>query len=201
VIATGDLKTEPLPVTPDFRKLAVQTPAYFQKRAQTDAAAAGITLAESGWYPTITAGATAFRADSQLPLRQNGVSADVSVSYPIFEGGRTYFNVKAADASFRQALAELQSGTDQAALTLAQTFKALVDADDNVRIQNELLEATALRYKIAEASYKNGLMSFQDFEDITDSYVSQQQTCISAQLTAVISEASWEQARGLGAIP
>ncbi len=201
VRAAGQLNTEPLPVTPDFRKLAVQTPAFFQKTAQTQAAAAGITLAESGWYPNISAGATLYRSDSQFPLRQSGFSADVSVTYPIFEGGRTYFDVKAADASFRQALAQLQSGTDQAALTLGQTFKSLVDSEENVRIQNELLEATALRYKIAEASYRNGLMSFQDFDTITDSYVSQQQSCLSAQLSAVIAEANWEQARGLGAIP
>ncbi len=201
VRAAGDLNTEPLPVTPDFRKLAVLTPAYFEKRAQTDAAAAGITLAESGWYPHISAGASVYQSDSQLPLRERGLSADISASYPIFEGGRTYFDVKAADASFRQSLAELQSGTNQAALTLAQNFKSLVDSQENVRIQNELLEATGLRYKIAEASYRNGLMSFQDFETITDSYVSQQQTCLSAQLSAVIAEASWEEARGLGAIP
>ena len=201
VQATGDLGTEPLPVTPDFHKLAVQTPAYFEKRAQTDATAAGITLAESGWYPHISANASVSASDSQLPLRQDGYSAGFSVSYPIFQGGRTYFDVKAADASFRQSLAELQSGTDQAALTLAQAFKGLVDSRENVRIQDELLEATALRYKIAEASYRNGLMSFQDFETITDSYVSQQQACLSAKLAAVIAEANWEQARGLGAIP
>ena len=47
----------------------------------------------------------------------------------------------------------------------------------------------------------NGLMSFQDFNTITDDYVSQQQTLLSAQLTAVIAEASWEEARGVGAIP
>ena len=76
-----------------------------------------------------------------------------------------------------------------------------VDAQDNVRIQQELLEATALRYKIGEARYRNGLMSFQDFDTITDSYVSQQQSCISSQRDAVIAEASWEEARGLGAIP
>ena len=130
-----------------------------------------------------------------------GWSAGFSVSYPIFQGGATYFNVKAADASLRQALDNLRSGTNDSALTLAQMFKSMVDAEDNVRIQQEVLDATALRYKIAEADYRNGLMSFQDFNTITDSYVGQLQSLLSAQLSAVISEASWEEARGLGAIP
>jgi outer membrane protein TolC len=201
VLAEGELQTDVLPVTPDFNKLALLTPSYFQHKAQVDAAAAGITIADSGWYPTITANASANRSDSQFPLKGEGWSAGFSVSYPLFQGGATYFNVKAADASLRQALDNLRSGTNDAALTLAQMFKGMVDAEDNVRIQKELLDATALRYKISQADYKNGLMSFQDFNTITESYVGQLQSLLSAQLSAVISEASWEEARGVGAIP
>jgi outer membrane protein len=201
VLAEGELWTDVLPVTPDFNKLAILTPSYFTHRAQVDAAAAGVTIANSGWYPNVTADLAATRSDSQFPLKNEGWSAGFSVSYPIFEGGATYFDVKAAHASLRQALDNLRSGTNDAALTLAQMFKNMVDAEDNVRIQKELLDATALRYRIAEADYRNGLMSFEDFNTITDDYVGQQQTLLSAQLNAVISEASWEEARGIGAIP
>jgi outer membrane protein TolC len=201
VLAEGELWTDVLPVKPDFNQLALLTPTYFQHQAEVDAAAAGITIANSGWYPTVTAGASAYRSDEHLPLKNHGWSAGFSVSYPIFQGGATYFDVKAASASLRQALDNLRSGTNNAALTLAQMFKGMVDAEDNVRIQKELLDATSLRYKIAAADYRNGLMSFQDFNSITNDYVGQQQTLLSAQLSAVIAEASWEEARGLGAIP
>ena len=201
VLAEGELWTQVLPVKPDFKKLALLTPAYFQQRAQVDAAAAGITIANSGWYPTIAANASADRSDSQFPLKGKGWSAGFAVTYPLFQGGATYFDVKAANASLRQSLDNLRSGTDNAALTLAQMFKGMVDAEDNVRIQKELLDATALRYKISQADYKNGLMSFQDFNTITESYVGQLQTLLSAQLSAVVAEAGWEEARGEGAIP
>ncbi len=201
VVAEGELQTDVLPAKPDFTKLALLTPLYFEHQAQVGAAAAGITIANSGWYPTVTADASAYRSDSQFPLKNHGWAAGFSVSYPIFQGGATYFDVKAADASLRQALDNLRSGTNDAALTLAQMFKNMVDAEDNVRIQQELLDATALRYKIAQADYRNGLMSFQDFNTITDSYVGQLQTLLSAQLSAVVAEAAWEEARGLGAIP
>ncbi len=201
VLAEGELVTSPLPVTPDYHQLALLTPSFFEHKAQVDAAAAGITIANSGWYPTITATADATRSDQHFPLKNHGWSAGFAATYPLFEGGATYFDVKAANASLRQALDNLRSGTNDAALTLAQMFKNLVDAEDNVRIQKELLDATGLRYKIAEADYRNGLMSFQDFNTITDDYVSQQLTLLSAQLSAVVAEASWEEARGIGAIP
>jgi outer membrane protein TolC len=201
VLAEGELQTDVLPVMPDFHQLALLTPVFFQHKAQVDGAAAGLTIANSGWYPTVTASASANRFDTQFPIKGYGWSGGFSVSYPIFQGGATYFDVKAASASLRQALDNLRSGTNDAALTLAQMFKNMVDAEDNVRIQNELLDATGLRYKIAEADYRNGLMSFQDFNSITNDYVGQQQSLLSAQLSSVIAEASWEEARGLGAIP
>jgi outer membrane protein TolC len=201
VLAEGELRTDVLPARPDFNRLALLTPFYFQRQAQVGAAAAGITIADSGWYPTVTANASAYRTDSQFPLKNHGWSAAFSVSYPIFQGGATYFDVKAASASLRQALDNLRSGANDAALTLAQMFKNMVDAEDNVRIQQELLNATGLRYKIAEADYRNGLMSFQDFNTITNDYVGQQQSLLSAQLAAVVAEASWEEARGLGSLP
>ncbi|MCE0497492.1 MAG: TolC family protein [Methylacidiphilales bacterium] len=201
LVAEGELKTNPLTATPDFKQLAVQTPTYFQQRAEVDASAAGITIADSGWYPTITATAAAMRSDTQFPLKVNGWSAGFAVSYPIFQGGQTYFNVKAANAALRESLQNLRSGTDQSVSTLAGDFKGLVDSADNVRIQDELLEATALRYKIAEQDYRNGLMSFEDFDTITGNYVSQQEAYLSAELSAVLAEAAWEEARGLGAIP
>jgi outer membrane protein len=201
IVGQGDLMTQALTITPDFRKLALETPEFFQRRAQVGAAAAGITIAQSGFYPTVAAVAGVNQNAATFPPQQPSASAGFSISYPIFEGGATYFDVKAARASLRGALDSLRSGTDQSALTLAQMFKGLVDASDNVRIQQELLEATALRYKIAEADYRNGLMSFEDFNTITNAYVSQQQTLLSSRLNAVLAEANWEQARGLGAIP
>ncbi len=198
--AVGTLRMEDLPPTADFKKLALQTPIYFQHQAEVDAASAGITIANSRWYPTITAGAEVTRT-GDFPENRHEWDAGFAVTYPLFEGGRTYFDVKAANAAFREALANLSSGTNQAALTLAQTFKNLVDAVDNVKVQQQLLEAGALRYKIADADYRNGLMSFQDFNTITDTYIGYQQSLLSSQLTAVLAEAMWEEARGQGAIP
>ena len=199
--AVGELVTNPLPIKPDFRALAVQTPAYFQRRAQVDAAAAGITIAQAAFYPTLGVDATASRGGAFLFPRSISASAGLSVSYNLFDGGQNYFNVRAARASLLSSLASLRSGTNDAALLLAQNFKSLVDAVENQRIQQEQLDATQLRYTIAQGEYRTALISFQDFNDITSAYVGQLQTTLSARQSAVNAEANWEQARGLGALP
>jgi len=199
--AIGKLATAPLPGKPDFHQLAVQTPTYFQHRSQVDAAAAGITIAQSAFYPTLGVDVNANRGGAFFLPRQTTASAGVTVSYALFDGGQNYFNVRAARASLLSALASLRSGTNDAELTLAQNFKALVDAVENQHIQEELLDATSLRYTVAAAQYRNGLIDFQDFSDITSAYVGQLQTTLAAQQASVNAEANWEQSRGQGAIP
>jgi outer membrane protein TolC len=199
--ALGEMEISDLPESPDFDQLATRTPAVIQSRAEADAAAAGITIAQSGFYPAVTLDGALAQRDSIFFPEAERWSAGFSVSIPLFEGGSTYFNVRAARALLQQALANLRSGTDQAALTLAQAFKELVDAAENARVQQELLEATQLRYTIAETAYRNGLISFQDFNSITNNYVDQQREYSVSRRDAVIAESNWEQARGTGAIP
>jgi outer membrane protein TolC len=199
--AVGTLTASPLPIKPDFHALAVQTPAYFQHRAQVDAAAAGITVAQAAFYPTLGFDVSVNRGGVNPFPRQTSATGGFTVSYALFDGGSNYFNVRAARASLLAALENLRSGTDNAQLTLAQNFKSLVDAVENQQVQQEELDATSLRYTIADAQYRNGLISFQDFTDITTAYVQQLQTTLSARQSSVNAEADWEQARGLGAIP
>ena len=136
-------------------------------------------------------------AATELFPRQNGASVGFTVSYPLFSGGQTYFNVRAARASLLSALASLRSGTNDADLTLAQNFKALVDAVENRRIQEELLECQprcATRLRGSRAVPQRSDFDFQDFSDITDASTSPSGKQRSqAQQTAVNAEANWEQ--------
>ncbi|PAW78433.1 MAG: hypothetical protein B9S32_07875 [Verrucomicrobia bacterium Tous-C9LFEB] len=201
VYAVGELVTAEIELNPDFKKLALRTPAHFQSSASADASAAGITLAQSTLYPQINASATASRQDSKFVPKYSGWSAGVSASWDLFDGGSTYFNVKAARASLQQSLATLRSTDDQTALSLAEDYKSLVDGVELVKVTEEALAAAALRSRIAQEQYRNGLISFQDFETITNSFISQQRTTLAARRDAVLAEANWEQSRGIGAIP
>src|SRR5262249_45999124 len=104
-------------------------------------------------------------------------------------------------AALQQSIATQQSTANQTALTLAQNFKAFADAVSQVTVVQERLDATSLRYQIAQAQYRNGLISFQDFDTITTDYVNQQKNILSTKRDAVIAESNWEQAKGIGVIP
>lgn len=201
ILIEGELETAPVPPQPDFAALAFKTPSHFQREAEAKAAAAGVTIAQSAWYPQISATAsTSVRGDQLVPNRDSW-SVGVSGSLNVFDWGNTYFNVRAARASLLQSLATLRSNDNDTTLSLAQDFASMIDAIENVRVQKEKLDAYTLRVKIAEEQYRNGLISFQDFDTITNDYINQQRTTLTSRRDAVIAEANWEQSRGVGVIP
>lgn len=186
---------------PDYRQLALKTPASFQQAAAAQAAKAGITIAQSAFYPQISAfanlssqGATGFDAPESWAVGLSG-------SWAVFDGTKTYFNVRAARMARDASLSTLRQTVDDTARTLAETYRAYVDAVDQIGVGAELYAASALRAQIAEAQYRNGLVSFQDFDTITNDKINRQKQDLLNRRDAVLAEAAWEQSLGVGAIP
>ena len=201
VAAKGQLVTcQPLG-TPDFQSLAVKTPSHFQQAATVDAAKAGITIAQSDFYPQISAYANISSQNSTSFQAPKSWEIGIDGSWAIFDGGQTYFKVREARASLEAERFTLCKTDADNAQTLAEDYRDYLNAIENASVGHELLDAYELRAKIANAQYRNGLISFQDFDTITNSYISQQKTELNNRRDAVLAEAQWEESQGVGAIP
>lgn len=201
IVALGKLATQEPPASPDFDNLAVETPTHFQEVSTAEASRAGITIARSGFLPTVTAGVSLEREDQRFFPKSDGWNADFSVSLPIFDGGKTYFDVKSAEASLRQSLANLQSSDDSSVYTLVQNHSTLVGDIEAVSDNQTTVAAQKVRSEIGSGQYSNGLISFTDFNLIEDDLVTAEKQELLSRRDAVIAEANWEYAQGKGVIP
>jgi len=197
IVASGELVTRMASASPDFDKLATETPTHFQQVSNTEAARAGITIARSGFLPSVT---TNVSADRDYPDTSSW-STGITVSVPIFDGGKSYFNVKAADASLRQSLANLQSSDDLSVYTLVQTHSTLLGDIEAVSVNQATVDAQNVRSEIGKGQYSDGLISFTDFNLIENDLVTAQKQQLQSRRDAMIAEANWEYAQGKGAIP
>jgi len=201
VEAKGQLVTGQVAEKPDFKAIALKTPAHFQQNATVEASKAGITIAQSDFYPQVSATASYTGNDNNSFVAPESWSVGVSGSLNVFDGAATYFNVRAARATLQQEQATLKGTDADTTQTLAEDFKDFVNSVESVRVSGEFLEASSLRATIAEAQYRNGLISFQDFDTITNDYITRQNTELQSRRDAVLAEAKWEQSQGEGAIP
>lgn len=199
--ALGALAT-PVPMkSPDFHKLALSTPAVFQQAAAAEAAKAGITVAQSDFYPQISAYANLGTRSTTGFDQPNTWGLGLTGNWAIFDGTQTYFNTRAARMTYEGTQTILRQTSNDTARTLAENYNALLNAIDQIAVDAELYAAASLRAQIVEAQYRNGLASFQDFDQITNDKITRQKRDLLNRRDAVLAEALWEQSRGIGAIP
>ncbi len=181
---------------PDFESLAGSNPFLQGLIAQREAARLGLKSARLDFIPQVYADANIGRTGSEWPPDEDEWSVGVSLSFPLFEGGRRIAEVSRNKALFSQLQADEQSGGDRVILNLEVTWTKLQDAIDKVEVQQKFLAAAEVRAKIAEAQYSTGLISFDNWTIIEDDLVRAKKSFLDAQANALIAEANWIQAKG-----
>jgi len=186
---------------PDFPALALQTPVHCIAVAQEESARAGVKLARSEYFPSLSAQGAVNRAGDTWPPEQDSWSVGVQLSYPFFPGGRQVHDVHAAQAEQRRSAALRQSQEQQAAVLLEQAFADWQDAVENERVQEDFVTASQLRAEVGRSQYGTGLLSFDNWDLIENDLITQQKALLSARRDAVLAEAAWEKAQGVALLP
>ncbi len=181
---------------PDFEKLAKENPFLKELIARKESARFGLKSARADFFPKVYADADAGRTASDWPPDEDKWSVGISLSFPLFEGGRQIAEVSRAGAVLNQAQADERSGKDSVILTLEETWTDFQDAVGNRKVQNKFLEAAEERAKIAGAQYSTGLISFDNWIIIEDDLVRAKKSFLNSRTNALLTEANWIQAKG-----
>jgi outer membrane protein TolC len=186
---------------PDFKNLTLQTPAHRQAVIQLWLSDCSYASARSSFLPTLSANAALSRQGEDFSNTQPGWSAGLSLSFPLFTGGRDLFNLRSAQDSQRGAQDGLESTDMKTESQLESSYASLQNTVGQIKVQNAFLKATQTQAEIAKAQYLNGLLIFQNWNQIENSLVSQQKSELSSFLSAQTAQANWEYAQGKGIIP
>ncbi|MGC8775327.1 MAG: TolC family protein [Chlorobaculum sp.] len=189
--------SESIRQSPDFDRIAKESPTYLNLTAQKSAAGYSLQAARSAFMPSVYVstgfGNSAFR---QIPPDRTDWQAGIDVSVPIYAGGSGKATVARARAVVNQLSADEESLYLSLKRNLAQAWKSFIDASGNVDVQKKYLDAASERARIADAQYSAGLVSFNDWTIIEDNLVSAKKSYLNAQSSLLFAEAAWVQAKG-----
>jgi outer membrane protein TolC len=194
---TGNLESfDPKRERPPFEALATSNPFLESLVAKKEAAKFSLKAAKAEFFPQIFANASAGRTDSGWPPHNDEWLVGVTLTLPIFDGGRRWADVSKARSILNQSQADERSGRDSVILSLEQSWTAWQNAIDTVEVLKKFLQATEERAKITRAQYANGLISFDNWTIIEDNLVQAQKAFLDGEAAGVIAEAQWIQAQG-----
>jgi outer membrane protein len=186
---------------PDFAALATSSVEYRLAATDTESAQSAVTLARSAYFPKLAfAGEYGRQGDAFFPQRDSW-SLALSVNYPLFTSGLNRAETQVAVSLLNAAQETLVNLRRQLSSRLQQSYAAWTEAEERVRVEETFLKAAQLRAEIARSKYNNGLISFEDWDQIESELVTRQRTVLSSQRDRVTAEASFELAQGKGVIP
>ena len=115
---------------------------------------------------------------------------------PLYTGNRLKSDVAAAKEKIIQSEMDLMDIANTLMATLQQRWNIYTDAVENEAVQKRLLDAEMLRAEISSAKYKQGLLSYEDWDIIESNLINQGKTHLQRRRTSEIEQARWKNALG-----
>lgn len=201
VQVVGDVPIATPPASVDFVQAVRNTPDLQRAQAQVDAAKAGVDLVASNFWPSLdVSGSTSRLGNDWFPDDQRS-SVALTLTVPIFNGGKDYYGARSAGARESATEATREGLERQLRTQLEQAYANYVQAVAKLAVDENFLKAANARAEIARNKYSNGLMSFEDWDLIENDLINRQKAVLQSQRERVTAEASWELALGDGVIP
>jgi outer membrane protein TolC len=198
ITVTGDFAiSSDLNSEPDYDALTKDNPTMQSLTAQKNSADYAAKAALGSFLPSVYITGSAGREDDVwVPQAERVWSVGVNASMPLFEGGALVAKAIQAHAAYDQAAANEKAGRDQVIQSLIQAWKSLIDAKQNVAVQKAMFDSEAERAKIADVEYQEGIMTFDDWTLIQDSFTASKTSYLNAETNLLTAEAAWIQAKG-----
>ncbi|MDZ8118925.1 TolC family protein [Pontiella agarivorans] len=196
--AAGDLSALSPEELADLEGLMKQTPDYAIAVTQVEAAGQGLKVTRSSRFPQVSFSASAGLGDgSGFERYDANWRIGLSASVPLFTGGQLRSDIAAAKEQIIQTEMDLIDTGNSLMVTLQQRWNDYVNAVENEAVQNELFRAEQLRAEISTAKYKQGLLSYEDWDTIESNLITQGKTHLQRRRAAARAEAGWKNALGL----
>jgi outer membrane protein TolC len=197
VVATGPFRRGDPYEKKDLALLAQQTPSVRRARADQRAAQAGEALARGDFLPSLDATLSETWLDDHWLPQGRAWHGGLSLSLPLFTGGRSYRGWRAAQADRRRAEFLANDAYTRAVVDLTSAWTEFKNAEEEVEVQKEFVEAAEIRATIARSQYTSGLLQFEDWDIIENDLINNHNKWLADRRDAARSQAAWERAQGL----
>lgn len=181
---------------PDSEQLLATNPSLLEARAKTSSASYGLKSAYGTFSPQVLAVAGADRTSNSWPPSSTQLRTGLQLSVPIFDGALQFAEVSKAKAAYKRAAEDERSTKDSVLVTLQESWAAFQNAIEYVGVQQDLLDATEERSKIANAQYSTGFTTFDNWIIIEDELVKAKRAYLASKADVLLAEARWIYAKG-----
>ncbi len=173
-------------------------PDYLATVENYNAADAGVTVARSGYYPTVSLfGSYGYNNTELSTLTDNrNLYFAVNVNLPIFSGFSTQNSIEQAQVQRRNADEQVKQSARQVRVDVRKALLDLEAAEKQVSVTQSSVVSAAMDRTIAEEKYNLGAGTLLDLLVATANYTTAQSNKVNAVIGYLLSKKATEYALG-----
>ena len=198
-----DIKTKDVNDLDDYiEKAMTNRPELKAMQYNIKAGEAGVTLAESNWYPQIyLAGNYYYSKPNQRIFPAENKFKDtwdvgVSVSVDLWNWGATVDKTDQAEAQLEQAKDSYKIIKDNVVLEVNSNYLNLVQSKDKIAVADESVRQAQENYRVTDETFKKGLALNSDLLDSEVALLQSNTNYIQALVDYELAKAKLEQSIG-----
>ncbi len=165
-------------------------------QAKEEASKESVSLARTGYYPTLTGNANYMRAGETFVPEPSGWSAGVTLNIPLFSGFLTNYQVKEAKQNMYLQKANEETLRQGILLDVQQAYLNLRALEDGVAVAELTVQQSQENYDIATGRYSAGVGSPLDVTSALVGLSNAKTNFIAALANYKIAEAALLKAMG-----
>lgn len=195
--AVGPVEGEELEVNALVEQALARRPDLTASQRQIRAQELTVSAAKGGYWPSFTASVNA-NGTGANPIDQTfGLTGQVGLSWPVFDGLRTRAEVRAAEASLRGVQAQQDALRQQVRLEVEQSLLAVRAARESLSATQEAETNARARLRLAEGRYSEGIGNIIELGDAQLAATNAAAQRVQAEYNLATARAQLERAVGL----
>lgn len=188
-----------MPENPSFNKLMLETPKYKRAVLENENSQKDIQISKADFMPSLDLTSSFGISDNKFwGSNTESQSLGITLTFPLFDGGRDYYEVKAALSDFNSNKRSLQNTKNEIVLELQTAYQGLQEALKQFETDKLFKDAAVTRAKVARNKYNNGLLTFEDWDVIENDLIQRETSYLRSLRNVAIAKAAWENAQGIG---
>jgi outer membrane protein TolC len=194
----GDSVDDEIISRPDFDSIITKIPEFLAAK-YTLASAKALSWSQKGqWLPSINLNGSIDRQryDKTWNPENKSWSATLNLSYPLFTGGKRWFDMKSLSAQEKKAAEHFRNTQNILKAKAVQYYNDWVNRYEFLTVIKYSLQSCKLQTDIARRKYINGLVSYEDWYSIEESYTNAQKSVLSSRRNEVTSKIAWRKFLG-----
>lgn len=183
---------------PNFQKLSQQTPDVIALSAQEQSADYEVEMAKSSFVPSLDVSGNYGYTDSKFFPQKDRWTVGLTLSVPLFDGGRDYSSLKSASYRYQAYGRQRSDLLQKNVIVLKSAYFEFLASIEKEKLDESFKEAVLIRAQIARSKYNNGLTTFDEWDRVESDLISRQRASLNSRRDRILKEALWEQAQGIG---